>query len=76
MMGRSENMVKHSEGKMIKAHVCQVCGKEGTLTQIRNHIEANHLEGVSIPCNVCDQTIRTRNALIKHKSKYHKNSIC
>ena len=46
MMGRSENMVKHNEGKMIKAHVCQVCGKEGTLTQIRNHIEANHLEGV------------------------------
>ena len=75
MIGRGENMVRHSENYMVKAYVCQVCGKEGQLTSIRNHIEANHLEGILIPCNTCDQTVSTRNALRKHKSKHHINII-
>ena len=75
MIGRSENMVKQSEGKMIKAYVCQVCGKEGRGIHIRNHIEANHLEGISIPCNVCDQTVRSRRALTQHMSKHYTNTI-
>ena len=42
MMGRGENMVQN--GKItIKAYVCQVCGKEGQRTNIKDHIEANHL---------------------------------
>ena len=76
MMGRSENMVKHSEGRMIKASVCQVCRKEGLRNVIRDHIEANHLEGISISCSICNQTVRTRNALRVHKYKHHANSIC
>ena len=76
MMGRSKNMVKVSESRIDKAYVCQVCGKEGRGQIIRIHIEANHLEGISVPCNTCDQTARTRHALEQHKSKYHKNSIC
>ena len=30
---------------------CKVCGKEGKSGDIKNHIEAIHLEGVSVPCN-------------------------
>ena len=29
------------------AKVCKVCGKEGHATDIKRHIENNHLEGVS-----------------------------
>ena len=75
MIGRSENMVKLNERRLIKAYVCQVCGKEGLGHHIRYHIEAYHLEGISIPCDSCDETFRTREALGKHNSKFHTNSI-
>ena len=32
-------------------YVCKVCGKEGTNSDMKHHIEANHLEGVHPPCN-------------------------
>ena len=53
---------------------CKVCGKEESFsTTMKNHIEANHLEGVSVPCNFCEKTFRSRNALAHHKRQYHKN---
>ena len=52
--------------------ICKVCGKEGLSTQIRNHIEANHLEGVSIPCDFCSKTFQTRHTLFQHTNKNHK----
>ena len=53
---------------------CVACGKEAINNNLKKHIEANHLEGVSIPCNVCEKTFRSRDAkrqhyLIHHKSK-------
>ena len=48
-------------------YICNVCGKEGAGTAIRDHIEANHLEGVSLPCSVCEKTFRSRALLRKHK---------
>ena len=51
---------------------CGVCGKEGTHRgDLRKHIEGNHLEGVSIPCNFCEKTFRSRHASRQHNSKYH-----
>ena len=76
LIGRSEDMVKLSDKKVIKPYVCQVCEKEGQWTTIRDHVEANHLEGILIPCNICRQTFSTRNALRQHKSRLHRNSIC
>ena len=58
--------------KQQKTFICKVCGKEGHGTLIRDHIEANHLEGVSIPCVFCDNTFASRNALSKHTSRNHK----
>ena len=55
-----------------KAKICKVCGKEGEAKAIRDHIEANHLEGVLLPCNVCETTFRTRQSLRYHKSKKHR----
>ena len=76
MMNISENMVKFGEGRMAKGYVCQVCGKEGQGNNIKYHIETNHLEGISIPCNICDQTFRARKLLTQHKAQHHTNSIC
>ena len=75
MIGRGENMMNIGTKRMIKAYVCQVCGKEGALTTIRDHIEANHLDGICIPCNVCEKSFRSRHSLRMHNSRSHTNDI-
>ena len=68
MMEKSENNIP--DGKSFrKSYICKVCGKEGHCTAIRDHIEANHLEGVSLPCNICGNIFRSRSQLRKHKCK-------
>ena len=64
MMEISQNLEPGGKGR---AKICKVCGKEGQSMAIRDHIEANHLEGVSLPCNVCEKTFRSRMILRKHK---------
>ena len=71
MMNRRENVVQMGK-RTIKAYVCQVCGKEGQRTNIKDHIEANHLEGISIPCSLCETSFRSRNKFNIHKSFNHK----
>ena len=63
MMEKSQNL--DSSGTK-RAYICKVCGKEGAGIAIRDHIEANHLEGVSLPCNVCGKVFRSRSRLRKH----------
>ena len=70
MMLVSEN--ENPGGKTGKARICKVCGKEGKQGNIVDHIESNHIPGISLPCNICGKTSRTRNALIQHKLKFHK----
>ena len=56
-METSENVIQC--GKLqVRAKICKVCGKEGHPTDIMRHIEAFHLEGVSIHCNFCDKILR------------------
>ena len=64
MMEKSENLIANGAQK---AYVCKVCGKEGHGIAIRDHIEANHLEGISLPCNSCEKVCRSRQTLRKHK---------
>ena len=40
------------------AYTCNVCGKKGQYTNIKDHIEANHIESVYHPCKYCDKTFR------------------
>ena len=51
--------------------ICKVCGKEGTGGNIKAHIESNHLQGVLIPCNLCNENFASRNSLKLHKSRNH-----
>ena len=68
MISVGKTMVK---GGKQKNTACTVCGKEGIYSQIKCHIEANHVEGVSIPCKLCDKTFRTRSAYKWHKANKH-----
>ena len=71
MMEISENMIQE-EIRQKRAKICKPCGKEGPSTNIKQHIEANHLEGVSLPCNLCDKILRSRKVLRMHISRNHK----
>ena len=78
MMEKGQKMIpcggKHANGtpKQTKSYNCKVCGKEGYFTLIRDHIEHNHIEGISIPCGLCDKTFSSRMALSYHKYRSHK----
>ena len=64
MMKKSENNLSYRNNT--KADICKVCGKEGQSGSIKDHIEANHLEEIILPCNLCDKTFRCRSALRNH----------
>ena len=68
MMAFSENRIGKDQGR---ARICKVCGKEGQMINILGHIEANHINGISIPCNVCGKSKKSRNSLRMHNQKYH-----
>ena len=64
---------KHPNGtpKHETSWICKVCGKEDKLANVIYHIETNHLEGISFPCDHCSTTFSSRYGLRKHKSKFH-----
>ena len=47
-------------------YICNACGKEGPHSQVSDHIEVDHLEGVSIPCNFCGKFFRSRHSKAVH----------
>ena len=71
LMEKSQNRI--ASGNRL-ADICKVCEKEGEGRNIKEHIEANHLEGIDIPCNLCDKTFRYRNGFRKHKRHHQDNS--
>ena len=58
MMSIGENMIRHGLKNRETSYVCQVCGKEGLKQNIKEHIEGKHIEGISIPCNICGKMLR------------------
>ena len=61
------------KGKQVRARICKVCGKEGSMINIMNHIESNHINGISVPCNLCGKSFTSRNTLASHKFRKHRN---
>ena len=51
---------------------CKVCGQRGATQSLKDHIEAKHLEGISLPCNICEKVFKSRVSLRMHKSRTHK----
>ena len=77
LMQRGHTMIangKQADGrpKLATTSFRKVYGKEGVGSHIRNHIEFNHFEGISLPCDFCEKVFGTRNYLRKHKNKIHK----
>merc|ERR1712129_256529 len=68
MMMLSGNKTKDG---MRPARICKVCGKEDRFANIKEHIEANHITGVSHTCNICGTTTRSRHAMADHRRKKH-----
>ena len=67
LMVKSQNKV--ASGIKL-ADLCKVCGKEGEGKNIKDHIEANHLEGIVIPCNLCETTFKTRKTWKRHMRRH------
>ena len=66
MMVRGQNMIRKTPTEMFSAFVCQVCGKKGRKHHIKDHIEVKHLEGISIPCSLCEKILKSRSGLRHH----------
>ena len=67
MMTRTEN-----ESKNGKSSACNVCGKEDWISNIKTHIESNHIErNISHSCEICGKVSRTREGLRKNKYHWH-----
>ena len=50
---------------------CNVCGKEGPYFNMPNHVETNHITGVTHACDVCGKISRSKNGLRQHVSNSH-----
>ena len=78
MMEKGQKMIpcggKLASGtrKHTRSSICKACGKEGLAHHIKDHIESNHLEGISISCDYCGNIASSRASLAMHKSKHHK----
>ena len=78
MMTKQKNVIPSGrDGQMlIIPYMCKVCGKEATSpNNIKEHIEAKHLDGIALPCTYCTGTFGTRATLRKHTNNYHKSSV-
>ena len=79
LMQKSQNMVSNGPLMKTTAFICKVCGKEGRPTQIRDHIEAKHLDDIALPCDLllaisgvtCGKIFSGRRGLLKHKTRFH-----
>ena len=68
MMASSEYRIGKEQGR---ARICKVCGKEGERKSIMDHIEANHINDISIPCNSCGKISKSRQGLRHHNRSNH-----
>ena len=75
IMERGANIIpagtSHGKPKQAISWICKLCGKEGRSHVIRDHIETNHLEGICLPCDLCNKTFSARGNLKKHKYSLH-----
>ena len=66
--------VKTADGRRYVAS-CNICGKQTSTSHMPNHIEGNHITGVSHSCDICGKVSWSRKALTTHKQRYHKTLL-
>ena len=53
---------------------CVECGKTSQyITNLKGHVEANHLQGLKIDCPYCEKVFKSRGSLRNHVHKFHKD---
>ena len=67
-----KTLKKNAHGQPL--YKCVPCGKEAKSGDLKKHIEANHIEGTSIPCDFCEKTFRSRDSFGKHLRHFHKSN--
>jgi hypothetical protein len=58
-------------GVMWQCGVCQKTYPHSRSSNLKDHIEANHLGDLALPCDRCDKTFSTRASLRMHVKKKH-----
>ena len=73
MLDATENCSTRKNGQRFKAFICKVCGKEAEQTDLKRHIEAFHISGITHSCEVCGKISRSRRGLRIHTDREHNN---
>ena len=74
MITRNDTYVQ-SGPRMRKMATCNVCGKEGPYISMPNHVEANHITGVSHACEICGYISRSSRGLKQHQINHKHNVV-
>ena len=71
MMTKIQKMIPNGRKQKMFAHSCNMCGKEGNVKTVKDHIEVLHMEKVSLSCNFCEEIFSSRNAVRVHNERRH-----
>ena len=64
-----------NDGSGTKKYGCAICNKlSRDFNDSKKHVEV-HFDGLCFPCQTCDKTFRSRNALKSHRSAQCKNHL-
>merc|ERR1719318_1464798 len=69
-------MAKVMDENNLPVWQCIECGKTSKyITNLKGHIEANHLQGLKFDCLFCEKVFKSRGSLRTHVGNFHKNLI-
>ena len=68
-----EELDKYIEQQILKTdgeYKCYICNKTSKWrTNIKEHVEMMHIDGLSFDCSICGKTMSSKNTLRTHKSR-------
>lgn len=65
-------MQKITDENQVQMWQCVQCGKTSRyITNMKDHVESNHVEGLSYTCPECNKTSKSRAALRVHMKTVH-----
>ena len=63
---------KVEDGTLIQCTVCKRSYKTAQTTNLKNHIEAKHIDNVRFTCAVCGGVFSSRASFRTHSRNFHK----